>query len=163
MDDRDCLSGDPFSWSDRLPRLLAAGVVSIGAAAWSRARDAALASAIAGCARKAGGAPVTFADVPTEAFVVTRDALATFRSSEIAERGFCAACGTPLTYRLLGGHTELTLDSFDLPNAVAPIAQDGVESRVHWIAEALAAPATRTLAGKKISSVGARQHPDHET
>ena len=117
--------------------------------------------------QKAGGAPLAFADVPTEAFVVTRGALATFRSSEIAERGFCAACGTPLTYRLLGGgHTEVTLGSFDDTNAVAPILQYGVESRVRWLAEALAAPATRIdewLAGKKIASVGGRQHPDHET
>jgi hypothetical protein len=118
--------------------------------------------------QKAGGAPfMTFIDVPTEAFVVTRGVVATFRSSEIAERGFCAACGTPLTYRLLdGGHTEVTLSSFDAPNAVAPIAQYGVESRVRWLAEALAAPATgidEWLAGKRIASVGARQHPDHET
>ena len=118
--------------------------------------------------QKAGGAPfMAFADVLTEAFVVTRGALATFRSSEIAERGFCAACGTPLTYRLLdGGHTEVTLCSFDDPNAVAPILQYGVESRVRWLAEALAAPATRIdewLAGKKIASVGGRQHPDHDT
>ena len=71
--------------------------------------------------QKAGGAPfMAFADVLTEAFVVTRGALATFRSSQIAERGFCAACGTPLTYRLLdGGHTEVTLASFDDPNAIA--------------------------------------------
>jgi hypothetical protein len=43
--------------------------------------------------QKAAGAPfMTFADVPKEAFVVTRGALATFRSSEIAERGFVIAC-----------------------------------------------------------------------
>ena len=118
--------------------------------------------------QKAGGAPfMSFADVPTEAFVVTRGALAIFKSSEIAKRGFCAACGTPLTYRLLdGGYTEVTLGSFDDPCAVAPILQYGVESRVRWLAEALAAPATRIdewLAGKKIASVGTRQHPDHET
>jgi hypothetical protein len=61
---------------------------------------------------------------------------------------------------------QKAVGSFDDPNAVAPIAQYGVESRVHWLAEALAAPAAPTdewLAGKKISSVGARQHPDHET
>jgi hypothetical protein len=115
--------------------------------------------------QKAGGAPfMAFADVLTETFVVTRGALATFRSSQIA---FCAACGTPLTYRQLdGGHTEVTLGSFDDPNAVAPIAQYSVESRVRWLAEALTAPATRIdewLAGKKIAPVGARLHPDHET
>src|SRR6516165_10171399 len=81
--------------------------------------------------QKAGGAPfMAFADVPTEAFVVTRGALATFRSSEIAERGFCAACGTPLTYRLLdGGYTEVTLGSFADPavrrRVARPLARRG--------------------------------------
>jgi hypothetical protein len=32
----------------------------------------------------------------------TRGALATFRSSDKVERGFCRDCGTPLTYRVLG-------------------------------------------------------------
>jgi hypothetical protein len=93
--------------------------------------------------------------------------LSIFRSSDIAERGFCAACGTPLTYRLVGGRSVgVTLGSLDAPNVVAPGEQFGAESRIPWLAAALVAPETSLsdwLKGKQITSVGSRQHPDHET
>src|ERR1700756_4838437 len=50
--------------------------------------------------QKAGGAPfMAFAPLSITDFVVTRGQIATFASSDIAERGFCSTCGTPLTYR----------------------------------------------------------------
>ena len=118
--------------------------------------------------QKAGGAPfMAFTGVPTAKFVVTQGRIASFASSDIAERGFCADCGTPLTYRGLGaGHVSVTIGSLDDPNAVAPEGQLGVESQVHWLAGALALPAMRTedwLARKKIAAIQTRQHPDHES
>jgi hypothetical protein len=119
------------------------------------------------CQKASGGAFMAFGGVPTETFVVTLGALAIFQSSEIAERGFCAACGTPLTYRVLGGQfVGVTLGSLDDPNAVVPTEQFGAESRVSWIAAALVAPETSLsdwLKRKHIASVGNRQHPDRET
>jgi hypothetical protein len=117
--------------------------------------------------QKAGGAPfMTFGGVRTSDFVVTRGAISTFRSSDIAERGFCAQCGTPLTYQSLGSkHVSVTLGSLDDPNAAEPTMQLGVESRVRWLGRSLSAPETRTeqwLAQKKIAEVHNRQHPDHE-
>jgi hypothetical protein len=117
--------------------------------------------------QKAGGAPfMTFGGVRTSDFVVTRGAISTFRSSDIAERGFCAQCGTPLTYQGLGSkHVSVTLGSLDDPNAAEPTMQLGVESRVRWLGRSLSAPETRTeqwLARKKIADVHNRQHPDHE-
>ena len=80
--------------------------------------------------QKAGGAPF-IAFVPTSSLVITRGALSIFKSSVIAERGFCAACGTPLTYRSLPGNlTAVTLGSLDDPNAFVPQTQYGTESRV---------------------------------
>ncbi len=118
--------------------------------------------------QKAGGSPfMAFGGIPAEAFVVTHGAIATFRSSEIAERGFFAACGTPLTYRFLGGgRVGVTLGSLDEPNAAAPDSQLGVESRIAWLAESLNAPemtADEWLAHKRVVSVGTHQQPDHET
>ena len=118
--------------------------------------------------QKAGGAPfMAFAGAPEKDFVVTRGEIATFVSSDIAERGFCSACGTPLTYRgSRGARVSVTIGSLDEPGAVAPQSQLGVESRVSWLAGALAAPAMTTeewLARKKIVAIGNRQHPDHET
>jgi hypothetical protein len=118
--------------------------------------------------QKAGAAPfMAFAAIPFEKFGVTKGDIATFASSDIAERGFCAACGTPLTYRALNGGTiSVTILSLDDPDAVAPDSQLGVESQVRWLAGALSLPAMKTeawLARKKIASVSNHQHPDHES
>jgi hypothetical protein len=119
------------------------------------------------CQKASSGPFMAFGGVPSSSFVIARGSLSLFRSSDIAERGFCAACGTPLTYRVLGGQrVGVTLGSLDDPNAVAPEEQFGAESRVSWLADALAAPETSLsdwLRSKQIASVGNRQHPDHET
>ncbi len=108
--------------------------------------------------QKAGGAPfMAFAGVRNGKFVVTQGRIAVFASSDIAERGFCARCGTPLTYRGVGAeHVSVTIGSLDDPNAVAPEGQLGVESKLNWLADALASPAMRTddwLARKKIAAI----------
>ena len=118
--------------------------------------------------QKAGGAPfMAFGGVRMSEFVVTRGVISTFASSDIAERGFCAECGTPLTYRGLGSERiSVTLGSLDDPDAVEPETQLGVESRLRWLEPALSAPETRTeqwLARAKIAEVRNRQHPDRET
>jgi hypothetical protein len=118
------------------------------------------------CQKASGGPFMAFGGVPAETFVVTRGVLAIFQSSDIAERGFCAACGTPLTYRVLGGQSVgVTLGSLDDPSAVAPEEQFGAESRVSWLAVALGAPKSSLsdwLKRKGVASVGNRQHPDCE-
>jgi hypothetical protein len=118
--------------------------------------------------QKAGGAPfMAFGGVRMSEFVVTRGVISTFASSDIAERGFCAECGTPLTYRGLGSERiSVTLGSLDDPDAVEPAVQIGVESRLRWLKPALNAPEIQTeqwLARAKIAEVRNRQHPDRET
>jgi hypothetical protein len=118
--------------------------------------------------QKAGGAPfMAFAGVRDAEFEFTRGVATIFRSSDIAERGFCAACGTPLTYRLRGsGRTSFTIGSLDTPDAVAPAEQIGIESRLGWMARLNDLPEQPTqhwLDSAGIQSVGDRQHPDHET
>jgi len=118
--------------------------------------------------QKAGGGPfMAFASVPTPAFVVTRGEIALYKSSEIADRGFCRDCGTPLTYAGRGAdHISVTLGSLDVPGRVAPDVQLGVEGEVAWLRRALAAPATRSedwLASKRLTSAGSHQHPDYDT
>jgi hypothetical protein len=118
--------------------------------------------------QKAGGGPfMAFAGVRDEQFEFTRGAATIFRSSDIAERGFCGACGTPLTYRLRGSRrTSFTIGSLDRPEAVSPAEQIGVESMSPWMKTLHALPARPTqdwLDAVGIQSVGDRQHPDHET
>ena len=117
--------------------------------------------------QKAGGAPfMAFAPVARDKFVVTRGTITAFVSSEIAERGFCAGCGTPLTYMGVGaGHISVTIGSLDDPNAVAPDSQLGVENRVRWLPAALSLPASsiaQWLSQKNRTTAGSRQHPDRD-
>jgi hypothetical protein len=116
--------------------------------------------------QKAGGAPfMAFtADMREERVVFTRGAPAIYRSSEVAERGFCAVCGTPLTYRLIGrDRVSMTIGSLDRPAEVAPTQQLGVESALPWFSGLAALPRSRTEDWMKtvgLTEAGSRQHPD---
>jgi hypothetical protein len=118
--------------------------------------------------QKAGGSPfMAFGGVRLSNFVVTSGAIATFSSSDIAERGFCARCGTPLTYQGVGAdRISVTLGSLDDPGAVEPETQLGVESKVSWLAHSFTLTEIHTeqwLANKKIAAIDNHQHPDRET
>lgn len=52
-----------------------------------------------------------------------------YRSSPIAERPFCATCGTPLGFRFNDGQNmDLTVGSFDDPSVFVPTSHAGAES-----------------------------------
>jgi hypothetical protein len=118
--------------------------------------------------QKAGGAPfMAFAAVNSASFLLTRGAPALFASSDVVERGFCATCGTPLTYHLKDSDTiSVTIASLDDPASFAPEKQLGIETRLPWFSALAALPEVRTadwLAGAGIVHIGSRQHPDRET
>ena len=54
------------------------------------------------CQKASGGPFMAFGGVRMSEFAVSRGVVSTFASSDIAERGFCGQCGTPLTYHRLG-------------------------------------------------------------
>lgn len=114
--------------------------------------------------QKAGGGPfMAFAGVKLADLVWTRGAPKIFASSDFAERGFCAECGTPLTYHeTTHDGIGVTLGSLDHPSEIAPEKQFGVESKLPWI-DTLSALPTRDLKdftrGRVIHSY---QHPDHD-
>jgi hypothetical protein len=117
--------------------------------------------------QKATGSPYgAFANVPHAALAFTRGAPKSFQSSEIAERGFCADCGTPLTYRnLRASRISVTLGSLDDPDAVAPEFQLEADHAVAWVRACLDTPnhtLSDWLKSKNIADVGSRQHPDHD-
>ena len=118
--------------------------------------------------QKAGGGPfMAFTGVNSADLVFTRGAPTKFASSEIAERGFCAACGTPLTYAMKArARIGVTLGSLDDPARFAPRDQLGVESRTPWFDSLAGLPEHRTgdwLAKVGLAEVGSHQHPDRET
>ena len=115
--------------------------------------------------QKAGGAPfMAFAGATLSTLKWTRGAPKTFASSDFAERGFCADCGTPLTYRAIGhDRIAVTIGSLDRAGDVAPLKQFGVESKLPWIDAISGLPVrdfTASLGGKRIHS---HQHPDHDS
>ena len=59
----------------------------------------------------------------------------TFASSNFVERGFCKACGTPLTYRLIDSpNVSVTLNSLDDPTAApAPDVSVMTEQKAPWL------------------------------
>ena len=117
--------------------------------------------------QKATGSPYgAFAPLAHDKLVFTHGAPKIFRSSEIAERGFCADCGTPLTYRnVTSARVSVTICSLDDPDAVAPEFQLDAGAAVSWVRECLNTPNTEVadwLKSKQIADVGSRQHPDHD-
>lgn len=86
------------------------------------------------CRRSAGAAFVTWCSFARENFRFTKGQP---REIEFAGRlrGFCAGCGTSLTF-LSSPQTneiDITVASLDRPEAVAPAAHIWVEDRLPWI------------------------------
>ncbi|MER2605433.1 MAG: GFA family protein [Siculibacillus sp.] len=90
-----------------------------------------------------------------------------FRSSNRVSRGFCAECGTPLTYEFDGHDTEIALGAFDRPAEIPPAIQVGVENRMPWFDRLASLPGRAPEQQAKVAAIFAeivsRQHPDHDT
>ena len=117
--------------------------------------------------QKAAGAPfASFADFDRKDVRWTRGMPATFRSSSIAERGFCAICGTPLSFgRIDGPRIEIMTGAFDRPDRVVPTRQYGTESRLGWVGTIVNLPSQTTLQNygpEKMATIVSHQHPDHD-
>jgi hypothetical protein len=119
------------------------------------------------CQKAVAGPFISLADVRHEDFAWTRGKPATFRSSSIAERDFCAACGTPLSYRQIGGpNIELTTGSFDHPELVIPTYANGRESHLPWthfIGELPGRTTAEASSATELTRIVSHQHPDHDT
>jgi hypothetical protein len=88
--------------------------------------------------QKANGAPVTAAvKFPIRAFRFTQDEPTFFKSSEFAERGFCARCGSRLIYRSLASESWesvfIEVGTLDRPEDTPPKWHTGVESQMPWL------------------------------
>jgi hypothetical protein len=61
----------------------------------------------------------------------TSEAPAYYASSRIARRGFCATCGTPLSFEFIDSERmDLSVGSLDDPSALKPTGHFAVESRI---------------------------------
>ena len=111
------------------------------------------------CQRAAGN---VFAPLVTARGVDWQGETARWASSDIAERGFCPRCGTPLFMRNLDaeeGEFELMIGTLDDPGAAPPDHHYGIESRVAWLKLADGLPGYETGAkpGEQLPSIASKQ------
>jgi len=121
------------------------------------------------CQKAVGGPFAVICPVLKSDFRVVRGEMSYFWSSDIARRGFCSQCGTPMTFEYPHvADLGLLVGTFDHPETVMPEIQYGVESRLPWFAHLTALPGDRpTYADDPamLARIGNsnHQHPDRPT
>jgi hypothetical protein len=107
------------------------------------------------------GALVTAHDVEW-----TRGAPKHFQSSNKVKRGFCADCGTPLTFEPPNS-AELAVAAFDDPTVVAPAIQLNPKDKLAFYDGICSLPMRPEGAEPEIEAfkigIVSYQHPDHDT
>jgi hypothetical protein len=96
----------------------------------------------------------------------TRGERKRFQSSNKAWRGFCEACGTPLTWEYVGGSMSVMIGALDDPTAVRITEQLGSASKLPYVDDLPGLPThepTEPRAAAHLASVVGLQHPDHDT
>jgi hypothetical protein len=86
------------------------------------------------CRRAGGAQAVAWFSVDIDGFEWLSAPPAVFRSSASVERGFCARCGTPVSYRHAASpqEIELTNATLDDPDAVVPTAEIWLSEKIGW-------------------------------
>jgi len=115
------------------------------------------------CQKAVGGPFAVYAPVRTKDFAWTRGNPPAFRSSTAAERHFCPACGTPLTFRSVHKDwIDVSIGSLDQPERVVPERHFCRESRLPWVNGAFVDGLAADPA-EPARSLASYQHPDHDT
>ncbi len=98
------------------------------------------------CQRATGGIFAALAGSPKDKFAWTRGEPAFFESSNLAKRGYCRDCGTPLSfsYNLAEARIYVTIGSLDEPNAAPIERQFGIESKLSWVSFCEDVPGEKT-------------------
>jgi hypothetical protein len=119
------------------------------------------------CQKAFGGFYAPLVSVPEAATLTwTRGSLKHFQSSNHAARGFCADCGTPLTYEAPDG-IALAIGALDDPQIAPPSIQFGVEAKLPYTDGMGDIPERVTEddieAAPFLATLVSFQHPDHDT
>jgi hypothetical protein len=98
------------------------------------------------CQRATGGVFAALAGTAPENFSWTQGTPAFFASSNLAKRGFCAKCGTPLSFKYDTAKARMyaTIGSLDHPGQVTLVKQFGIESQLPWVKFCEDVPGERT-------------------
>lgn len=97
------------------------------------------------CQRATGGVAAAFKNVP-QADLAWQTEPDFFASSPLAKRGYCATCGTPLSFQYVdnAANIDLTIGSFDDPYRFKPVSHFSVESRHEAWVDTSDLPSKRT-------------------
>lgn len=120
------------------------------------------------CQKALGNFFGPFAGVKLEDFEWTRGQPKIFHSSDKAKRGFCANCGTPLSFAYVdSGAIDVSIGSLDRPAAVSPRTQIMPADKVTYV-DSLADLPSRVIEPRHLDMLEAiknsnHQHPDHHT
>lgn len=118
------------------------------------------------CQKAMGNYFAPLVSIRREALVWTRGVPARFRSSADVDRGFCAACGTPLFHEdVTGTHVSVTLGALDHPELVPPATRDGIQGEMPFFHALHTLPDTGVTGSDDpewAAGIAAtnRQHPD---
>jgi hypothetical protein len=83
------------------------------------------------CQRAFGNVFATFFNVEKSLVTWQAGPPTYFESSKIARRGFCARCGTPISFEYhQSERMDLAVGSLDHPERMRPVSHCGVESRI---------------------------------
>lgn len=118
------------------------------------------------CQKASGNIMLPLVSVTGAKLSWTRGEPKRFQSSSHVRRGFCADCGTPLTYEAPHG-VAITIAAFDQPGDIAPVVQWGVENKLPYTDGIPALPAYTSdddeEAAELLRGLVSHQHPDHDT
>jgi hypothetical protein len=99
-------------------------------------------------------------------FAWTRGEPKYFQSSNHVRRGFCANCGTPLSFVAPDG-LGLAIGAFDEPGRIRPVVQFGVEAKIDYVDHLHELRGEKTEADLEaapyLADIVNYQHPDHDT
>ncbi|MBI3453712.1 MAG: GFA family protein [Rhodospirillales bacterium] len=117
------------------------------------------------CQRAFGNVFSMFGSIPRAEVEFIKGAPKTYRSSTFAERGFCAECGTPLTFQYLARleRIGISVGSLDRPDLVQPEYHYGIESKVPWLVLADHLPQRRAAADPMLAELIAKAGPTQKS
>ena len=117
------------------------------------------------CQKASGGIFLVFADFPGDAFRFTSGQLRYYRSSEIATRGFCRECGTPISFQYDGSSgPAIMVGTLDHPEDWPPTWEhSGIESKVPWFEISDDLPQTTTEESEFLKAARERKATEVST
>jgi hypothetical protein len=117
------------------------------------------------CQKAMGGLFGPYVSAPG-GVVWTRGTLKRFQSSNKVRRGFCADCGTPLTFEYGDSNIGLAIGAFDRAGEIRPVEQLASGAQVPYFADLAGLPVHQEdepRAAAHLASIVSFQHPDHDT